>query len=200
MPVDELKLVSCWEQGRLDSRVAPLTLTVHGMLLQGPCSFCGLTAPAVLCPLLDSWSSDAMTLSGGNYGCPTGCNFDGQKLSESLLDSAANSALGDCFFAWVPRTAPSPYPVRAATGTLARHRRLAYDCLSLTFRALLLLPQPYVATFAVQNGESVKVPLYSSGSRSDAIADVLLPSARHDVRRPTQFRCPLCFRSRLARC
>jgi dynein heavy chain 2 len=106
VPVDELKLVSCWEQGRLDSRVAPLTLTVHGMLLQG-------------------------------------CNFDGQKLSESLLDSAANSALGDCFFAWMPRDAPSPYP----------------------------------------NGESVKVPLYSSGSRSDAIADVLLPSARHDVNR-----------------
>ena len=50
MPVDELKLVSCWESGRLDRRVAPLTLTVTGMLLQG-------------------------------------CNFDGQKLSESLLDS-----------------------------------------------------------------------------------------------------------------
>ena len=33
----------------------------------------------------------------------------------------------------------------------------------------------------MQNGESVKVLLYSSGSRSDAIADVLLPSARHDV-------------------
>ena len=50
VPVDELKLVSCWESGRLDRRVAPLTLTVTGMLLQG-------------------------------------CNFDGQKLSESLLDS-----------------------------------------------------------------------------------------------------------------
>lgn len=106
MAVDQLKLISCWDQGRLDSKVAPLTLTVHGMLLQG-------------------------------------CNFDGHKLSESLLDSAANSALGDCFFAWVRSDAPSPYP----------------------------------------NGESVQVPLYSSGARSDAIADVLLPSARHDVNR-----------------
>ena len=36
-----------------------------------------------------------------------GCNFDGHKLSESLLDSAANSNTGDCFFAWVPGNAVS---------------------------------------------------------------------------------------------
>lgn len=29
------------------------------------------------------------------------------------------------------------------------------------------------------------MPLYSSGARSDAVADVLLPSARHDVRSPS---------------
>ena len=39
-----------------------------------------------------------------------GCNFDGQKLSEALLNSTSTSMLGDCTFAWVSAQAPSPYP------------------------------------------------------------------------------------------
>ena len=63
MPVDELKLVSCWEQGRLDSRVAPLTLTVHGMLLQG--------AQLSLNALSDASGTVMLCI-------PSGCHCDGE--------------------------------------------------------------------------------------------------------------------------
>ena len=120
VPVDELKLVSCWEQSRLDSRMAPLTLTVHGMLLQGTRHNTFFSLDSKLCFASQSYfplspvcrlmaNSDMVVI---NCIANAGCNFDGQKLSESLLDSAANSSLGECFFAWVPGDAPSPYPVR----------------------------------------------------------------------------------------
>eukprot|EP01052_Picozoa_sp_SAG31_P000356 SAG31_NODE_11_length_38734_cov_21.263854_6_plen_119_part_00 len=75
MPVDELKIVSCWDPKLLSD--AKLAITVRGLLLQG-------------------------------------CNFDGEKLTEALLNSASHSVLGDCTFAWVPQLAASPYPKDAS--------------------------------------------------------------------------------------
>ena len=155
----------------------------------------------------------------------SGCNFDGHKLSESLLDSAANSALGDCHFAWVPGDAPSPYPVSANLSThycqselqirymfakpSSRFAALHWQselqsCVwprSVTVASLICPAAPLirvVRSFArslvrlKQDGESVKVPLYSSGARSEAIADVLLPSARHDVSQQPHHLCTAC--------
>ena len=34
VPLDQLKLVSCWDERLLDRRTAPLTLTVNGLILQ----------------------------------------------------------------------------------------------------------------------------------------------------------------------
>jgi hypothetical protein len=236
--------------GRLDPSIAPLPLTVHGMLLQGAprlgscmppraccCScyaHCFLLLAVCCCVLLllvlllvrllllaDWLTRFVLRRVALRCFCLlfcafifSGCNFDGHKLSESLLDSAANSALGDCHFAWVPGDAPSPYPVSANLSThycqselqirymfakpSSRFAALHWQselqsCVwprSVTVASLICPAAPLirvVRSFArslvrlKQDGESVKVPLYSSGARSDAIADVLLPSARHDV-------------------
>ena len=68
MPVDELKIVSCWDPKLLAG--AKLALTVRGLLLQG-------------------------------------CNFDGQKLTEALLNSASHSVR-------CAQLLPSPGTVRDA--------------------------------------------------------------------------------------